>query len=83
MSTKKDYAEGNLVADANDAINLLEEDDLHLQRKKIKRKYWLITIGIVLIFAGYNSYMTLQSSIHVENGVGMFVVGSHILYNSG
>ena len=73
MSKKKEYTEGNLIADANDAINLVEKDNRHRQRKEIKRNYWLIAIGIVLIFAGYNSYITLQSSIHVEDGVGMFV----------
>ena len=38
--------------------------------KAIKRRYWLIVTGVTVLFSGYSCFLALQSSIHVENGLG-------------
>ena len=40
--------------------------------RQLKTKFYLIATGFMLVFTGYNSYITLQSSIHVEHGLGEF-----------
>ena len=42
------------------------------KRNQIKRRYWALMIGVLLLYAGYNSYLLLQTSIHVEGGLGKF-----------
>jgi len=39
---------------------------------QIKQRYWLVVIGVMFVCAGYNSYLLLQTSIHVEGGLGKF-----------
>lgn len=44
-----------------------------LAARAIKRRFWLIVIGVTILFSGYNCVLALQSSMHVENGLGMCV----------
>jgi len=76
MSSEAEFTGGFLMN--NDEDKLDNKDSLNLpnlkfkqqQRNRVKLRYWIIVIGLDLVFSGYNSYLTLQSSIHVEGGLG-------------
>ncbi|XP_076820895.1 protein unc-93 homolog A-like [Clavelina lepadiformis] len=41
-----------------------------VQRKKLKRRFYLISLGVVLLFSGYSAVISLQSSINITDGAG-------------
>ena len=48
-----------------------EENDFNkVQRKKLKRRFYLISLGVVLLFSGYSAVVSLQSSINITDGAG-------------
>ena len=49
--------------------------------KAIKRRYWFIASGVTILFSGYNCFLALQSSIHVENGLGKFFKLENVNFN--
>ena len=56
----------------NDEMFHSTEKSQSRKRKQQKRRFWLISIGLVMVFSGYNSFLTLQSSIRIEDGLGKF-----------
>ena len=55
----------------NNAEEISCKKDL-IESQLVKRRFWMICAGIMLLYSGYNCYLSLQSSIHVENGLGKF-----------
>lgn len=54
-------------------INHDEDDiDQKTEKKKIIKKFALISFGYVLVYSGYTSMLTLQSSVRVQDGLGRF-----------
>ena len=75
MSEEAEFTGGFLIGkhDDSDSLDLPSPKSIRQQKNDIKRKYWLVIIGLVFVYAGYNSYLTLQSSIHVEGGLGELI----------
>jgi len=74
MSSEAEFTGGFLMTNGadDDSLDLPSPKFKQQQRNRVKRRYWIIVIGLVLVFSGYNSYLTLQSSIHVEGGLGEY-----------
>ena len=76
MSAELGFVDGSKAMDETSITDLYscqklaKEKGIKQKEKQIKRNYRLFIIGVCLVYAGYCSYLILQSSIHIENGLG-------------
>ena len=53
--------------------DLENEKNLEVMKKNIKFQFYMISLGICLIYSGYSATMALQTSINIEEGEGNFL----------
>ena len=41
-----------------------------VKREKIKKRFFIISCGVTLVYSGYSATLSLQSSMNIENGEG-------------
>ena len=76
MSAELGFVDGSkvmdetLITDLYSCQKLAKVKGIKQKEKQIKRNYRLFIIGVCFVYAGYCSYLILQSSIHIENGLG-------------
>jgi len=54
--------------------DLENEKNLKIMKKKIKFQFYMISLGICLVYSGYSATMALQTSINIEEGEGSKIV---------